>query len=186
MKLLRAAVIILFLGFSRATAESFYFGVRFDAPIYFDSVDQTTNINVDPMFGVQFGWDAESASSGFGLRGSLSTRFVSGVRLAFDGYVRSPVVGVPELNSYLGAGLTGLADPGFVSYLNAHLLVGVEYQLLPTVGLFAEFSPGLTLGISKITCGNYLILGEPPVAQPPCNLIVPFTLEAAIGLNFRF
>ena len=76
--------------------------------------------------------------------------------------------------------------PRAVFFVGAHMLVGLEYQLLPGVGFFAELSPGTALGIGKNSCVSAPVLGEPPVSPPPCYPLVPFTLEAAIGLNFRF
>ena len=179
MKLLRAAVIAAFLMTSSVAADSFYFGVRFDAPVFLEQSNQTKaiNANVIPMFGVQIGYDFDSLYAGpLGFRVAVSSDLNSGFRIGFDGYRRSPML--PELGSYLGFGGTVISVSKLFSF-NFRFLAGVEYQLVPGVGLFAEISPGVALGLTKNPC-------FPPADAETCVLLLPFTLEAAIGLNFRF
>lgn len=177
MKFLRAAVITLLLASSSASAASFYFGVRLDVPIAFEQVGQTTNTIVAPMIGVQAGLDFDSSSNGFGLRFAVSSQLVTGFRGAVDGYVRFPIQ--PEFSSYVGAGATVWAGP--VLLANVHALAGLEYQVSPGIGLFAELSPGYALGYGRNGC-----YGAPPIDVGTCGALIPFTLESAIGLNFRF
>jgi hypothetical protein len=180
MKLLRAAVIALLLASSSASAASGYFGVRFDAPLAWETVGQTTNTIFTPMIGVQIGIDLDSTSSGTGIRLALSSQVVSGARLAGDIYVRSSFS--PELSTYLGGGGTIMIETRTrLLYLNAHLLGGLEYQVSSGIGLFAEVSPGFALGFGPNAC-----IGAPPFDTSTCSSFVPFTLESAIGLNFRF
>lgn len=180
MKLLRAALIVLLLGSSSASAASFYFGVRLDVPIAWETVGQTTNTIVLPMLGVQAGLDFDSASSGTGIRFTLSSQVISGARFAGDIYVRSPIL--PELSAYLGGGGTMMIETRTrLLYFNVHILGGLEYQVSPGIGLFAEVSPGFALGFGPNAC-----IGAPPLDTSTCGSLVPFTLESAIGLNFRF
>jgi hypothetical protein len=178
MKLLRASLLALFLASSSASAASFYFGVRLDVPVAFEQVAQTTNTIVAPLIGVQAGLDFDSPSNGFGLRFAVSSQLVTGFRGAVDGYVRFPIQ--PELSSYAGAGATVWAGP--VLLANVHVLAGLEYQLSPNIGVFAEISPGYALGYGRNGC-----YGAPNLDPNfVCGSLIPFTLESAIGLNFRF
>ena len=179
MKLLRASLLALLLGSSSASATSFYFGVRFDAPIAWETIGQTTNTLFIPMIGLQIGIDLASPSSGTGIRLALSTQVVSGARFGGDIYVRSALL--PELNAYLGGGGTMMIETQQrLLYFNVHLLAGLEYQVSPGIGLFVETSPGLALGLGPNACIY------PQIDTTGCGSLVPFTLESAIGLNFRF
>lgn len=186
MKILRASLLALLLGSSSASAASFYFGVRFDAPIIFEQIAQTTITTVIPMIGIHAGIDFESPSSGLGLRLALSSQIVSGLRGAIDWYYRFPIVGSTEISPYFGLGATAMIDPTHAFYLNTHLLVGLEYQLSPGVGIFAEVSPGAALGFGRSSCFGAPPPPNPDGTLPACGSFVPFTLESAIGLNFRF
>ena len=179
MKLLRAALIALFLTTSSVSAASFYFGVRFDGSMVFEDTGQTTITTLIPMLGVQAGIDFDSPSSGFGLRFALSTQVGMGGRGAIDGYFRFPIQ--PELSFYVGAGATVLVASNPFFFVGAHALAGLEYQFSPGIGLFAEISPGTAFGAGTASC-----LGPPLPTDQPCYSLVPFTLESAIGLNFRF
>ena len=178
MKLLRAALIALFLTTSSAAADSFYFGVRFDAPLFLEQSNPTKAINANTIltFGLQVGFDFDAFAGPLGMRLAVSSDFDSGLRIGFDGYKRFPIQ--PELNSYLGFGGTVFSASKLFSF-NFHFLAGLEYQLAPGVGLFAEVSPGLALGFTRNTCFS---LGNPDT----CVLLLPVALESAIGLNFRF
>lgn len=178
MKILRVAVIAAFLTTSSVAADSFYFGVRFDAPIFLEQSNQTKTINTNiiPIFGVQIGYDLDAIAGPLGFRLSVSSDFNSGLRIGFDGYRRIPIQ--PELGSYLGFGGTVISASRLFSF-NFRFLAGVEYQLSPNVGLFAEISPGIALGLTKNPC-------FPPADAETCVLLLPVVLEAAIGLNFRF
>jgi hypothetical protein len=181
MKILRASLLALFLSSSSASAASGYFGVRFDAPIIFEQVAQTTITTAIPMIGIHAGIDFDSPSSGLGFRFALSTQVVSGGRGALDWYYRFPIVEAPELRPYLGVGATAMIDPIHAFYLNTHLLAGLEYQFSPGIGVFVEITPGAAWGFGRFSC-----FGPPPVDTSPCGSLIPFTLESAIGLNFRF
>jgi hypothetical protein len=179
MKFLRAAVIAVSLASSGAAADSFYFGVRFDAPVFLEQSNQTKaiNANIIPTFGLQIGYDFDSSYAGpLGFRIAVSSDFNSGFRIGFDGYKRSSML--PELSSYLGFGGTVISASKLFSF-NARFLIGVEYQLVPGIGLFAEISPGVALGLTKSPC-------FPPADPQICVLLLPVVLESAIGLNFRF
>jgi hypothetical protein len=177
MKIIRAAVLALFLSSSSASAASFYFGVRFDGTMVFEDTGQTTINTVIPMIGVQAGIDFDSPSSGFGIRWAFSSQLNSGWRGAFDGYFRFPIQ--PELSSYVGVGGTTLVAPNPLFFVGVHALAGLEYQVSPSTAIFAEISPGTALGSGSNSC-----LSAPTGIA--CYPLVPFTLEAAIGLNFRF
>jgi hypothetical protein len=179
MKFLRAAVIAAFLMTSSVAADSFYFGVRFDAPVFLEQSNQTKAINADiiPTLGLQIGYDFDSLYAGsLGFRIAVSSDFNSGFRIGFDGYQRSSRL--PELSSYLGFGGTVISASRLFSF-NFRFLAGLEYQLVPGVGLFAEISPGVALGLTKNPC-------FPPADAATCVSLLPVVLEAAIGLNFRF
>jgi hypothetical protein len=177
MKLLRAAVIALILASSSASAASFYFGVRLDGSTVFENTGSTTITTVIPMVGIQAGIDFDSPSSGFGLRWTISSQLNSGWRGAIDGYFRFPIL--PELSSYVGAGGATLVAPNPFFFVGVHALAGLEYQVSPSTAVFAEISPGTAFGAGTRSC-----LGPP--TDGPCYSLEPFTLEAAIGLNFRF
>jgi hypothetical protein len=184
MNLLRASLLALLLGSSSASAASFYFGVRFDVPIIFEQVEQNTITTAIPMIGIHAGVDFDTPSSGLGLRLAFSSQIVSGLRGAFDWYYRFPIKESPDISPYLGVGATAMIDPIHAFYLNTHLLAGLEYQVSPGIGVFAEVSPGAALGFGRFAC-----FGPPPLPDgtfPACGSFVPFTLESAIGLNFRF
>jgi hypothetical protein len=179
MKSLRAAVIATFLASSSVAADSFYFGVRFDAPVFLEQSNQTKaiNTNIIPTFGLQIGYDFDSLNAGpLGFRLAVSSNLNSGFRIGFDGYRRSPML--PELSSYLGFGGTVISASRLFSF-NFRFLAGLEYQLVSGVGLFVEISPGVALGLTKSPC-------FPPADAETCVLLLPVVLEAAIGLNFRF
>jgi hypothetical protein len=177
MKFLRAALIALFLGSSSASAASGYFGVRLDGSTVFENTGQTTITTVIPMIGIQAGVDFDSPSSGLGFRFVFSTQVVAGLRAAIDWYFRFPIL--PELSSYVGAGATALVAPNPILFVGVHALAGLEYQVSPGIAVFAEISPGTALGSGSNSC-----LSTPNGIA--CYWLVPFTLEAAIGLNFRF
>jgi hypothetical protein len=179
MKFLRASLLALLLGSSSASAASGYFGVRLDGSTVFENTGQTTITTVIPMIGIQAGIDFDSPSSGFGLRFALSTQVVSGGRGAIDGYFRFPIR--PELSSYVGAGATVLVASNPFFFVGVHALAGLEYQGSPSIALFAEISPGTAFGAGTASC-----LGPPLPGDGGCYSLEPFTLEAAIGLNFRF
>jgi hypothetical protein len=170
MKLLRAVVIVLLLGSSSATAQSFYFGVRFDAPVFLGEAVQTASISVLPMFGLQIGVDFPL--NDIGLRASVSSQFNSDFRIGFDAYKRFTLQ--PELHSYFGGAGSFFSTPQLFA-VTLRFLLGFEYRLSPMVGLFAEFSPGAAFGF---ICVNGKSSG--------CGLLTPVVLESAIGLNFRF
>jgi hypothetical protein len=170
VKLLRAAVIALILGSSSAAAESFYFGVRFDAPVFLGQAGQTASLSVLPMIGIQLGVDFPL--NDIGLRASVSSQFNSDFRIGFDAYKRFRIQ--PELSSYFGGAGSLLSSPQLFAF-TFRFLAGLEYQLSPTIGLFAEISPGAAFGIICADKGHN-----------DCGLLIPVVLEAAIGLNFRF
>jgi hypothetical protein len=175
MKLLRAAVIVLFLASSSAAADSFYFGARFDAPIFLEQSNQTKAISASllPTFGVQIGFDFDSLYAGpLGFRLAVSSDLNSGLRIGLDGYKRAFIL--PELGSYLGFGMTAISASKLFSF-TFHFLAGLEYQIVPGIGVFAEINPGAALGVSCSDAGHN-----------DCGLLVPLVLESAIGLNFRF
>jgi hypothetical protein len=175
MNLLRAAVILVFLASSSAAADSFYFGVRFDTPVFLEQSNETKaiNTNIIPTFGLQIGFDFDSLNAGpLGFRIAVSSDFNSGLRIGFDGYRLVSVQ--PDLGSYFGFGVTVFSTSKLFSF-NFRFLAGVEYQVVPGIGVFAELSPGAALGLSCSGAG-----------QNDCGLLVPVVLEAAIGLNFRF
>jgi hypothetical protein len=177
MKIIRAAAIALLLGSSSASATSFYFGVRLDGSTVFEDTGKTTITTVIPMIGIQAGVDFDSPSSGFGLRFAASTQVVSGGRVAMDGYFRFPIQ--PELSFYVGAGTVFLVASNPFLFVGVHALAGLEYQVSPTVALFAEITPGTAFGAGTRSCFG------PPLPGDGCYSLVPFTLEAAMGLNFR-
>jgi hypothetical protein len=179
MKILRASLIALLLGSSSASAASFYIGLRFDVPVAFEQVGQTTNTIVLPMIGVQAGLDFDSPSSGLGFRLALSTQPISQFRTSADVYFRFPIE--QNFSSYVGVGASLLLG-GQVLLGNAHVLAGLEYQVSPGIGLFAEVSPGYALGYGRNSCFGALN----PDPNFVCGSLIPFTLESAIGLNFRF
>jgi hypothetical protein len=179
MKLLRAAVIALFLAISSVSAASGYFGVRFDGSTVFEDTGSTTITTVIPMVGIHAGIDFDSPSSGFGLRWAISSQLNSGWHGAFDGYFRFPIL--PELSSYVGAGTAVLVAPNPRFFVGVHVLTGLEYQVSPGISLFAEVSPGTAFGAGTRSC-----FGPPLPGDGDCYSFLPFTLEAAIGLNFRF
>ena len=170
MKLLRAAVIAAFLASSSVVAESFYFGVRFDAPIFLGQAGQTASISALPMIGVQIGVDFPL--NDIGLRASISSQFNSDFRIGFDGFKRFRIQ--PELSSYFGGGGSVFSSPQLFAF-TLRFLAGLEYQFVPGVGLFAEISPGAAFGI---ICADQ--------SRNSCGLLAPVVLESAIGLNFRF
>ena len=182
MKFLRASLLAAFLTASSAATSSAYFGVRLDVPIVFEQDSRTTITTAIPMIGIHLGVDFDSPSSGLGVRLSVSSQIVSGFRGAIDGYYRFPIEST-ALSPYLGLGGTVMIDPRHAFYLNTHLLVGLEYRVSPGIGIFAEVSPGAALGIGRFGC-----FGPPPPDDnfEACRSFVPFTLETAIGLNFRF
>jgi hypothetical protein len=179
MKLLRASLLTLLLASSSASAASGYFGVRLDGSTVFEDTGQTTITTVIPMIGIHAGVDFDSPSSGFGLRFALSSQVVAGLRLAMDGYFRFPIL--PELGSYVGAGAAILGAPNPFFFVGVHALAGLEYQVSPSLALFVEISPGTAFGAGTASC-----LGPPLPGDGGCYSLVPFTLESAIGLNFRF
>jgi hypothetical protein len=179
MKLLRASLLALFLASPSASVASFYFGVRLDVPVAFEQVAQTTNTIVLPMIGVQAGLDFDSASSGPGFRLALSSQLISQFRTSADVYFRLPIE--KDFSSYVGVGASLLLG-GQVLLGNAHVLAGLEYQLAPGIGLFAEVSPGYALGYGRNSCFGALN----PDPNFVCGSLLPFMLESAVGLNFRF
>jgi hypothetical protein len=177
MKLLRAAVIALFLGSSSASANQGYFGIRLDSSWLFINNGQSQNVSFLQMFGIQAGVDFDS---GLGLRAALSSQLVSGLRGSLDAYGRLPIL--PELSAYLGGGSSFLGEPRVALFVGLHVLVGLEYQLSPLVSVFLEASPGLVLGFSTVgSC-----FGPPLPEGLPCSSLSPWNVHAAIGLNFRF
>jgi hypothetical protein len=184
MKRLRAALLVLTLVSSSASAASFYFGVRLDAPVVFEQVGQTTITNVVPMVGLHAGVDFDSPSSGLGVRFALSSQIVSGVRGAIDWYYRFGLRDVSEFRPYLGLGSSLFGQPQVALLVDVHGLAGIEYQVSPTTAIFAEVSPGAAFGFSGHSCSF-----GPPVSNTDainCGSLIPFTLDAAVGLNFRF
>jgi hypothetical protein len=179
MKIVRASLLALFLCFSSAAANSFYFGVRFDAPVFLEQSNQTNaiNANIIPTFGVQIGYDFESLNAGvLGVRLAVSSDFASGFRIGFDGYKRALIQ--PGFDSYFGFGGSVISTSSLFAF-DFRFLAGLEYQVVPGIGLFAEIGPGIALGLTKNPC-------FPPADAETCVALIPVVLEAAIGLNFRF
>jgi hypothetical protein len=181
MNLLRAAVIVLLLGSSNAAAESFYFGVRFDAPLLFERTKQNTNPKVLALIGAQVGMDFDGLPNQPGIRFLFSRDGSPSVRFSLDGYARTRLADLPQFDLYFGGGsaLT-VIQPTYVFFLDAHVLLGLEYPLSQQIRVFAEVNAGTAGSLGGTGCAErseeYIV----------CIDWVPFTLEAAIGLNFRF
>jgi hypothetical protein len=181
MKLLRASLLALFLGSSSASADSFYFGVRFETPLLFERTQQNTNPKALALIGAQVGMDFDGLPNRPGIRFLFSKNASPSVRFSLDGYARTQLTDEPQFDLYLGGGnaLT-VIQPAYNFYLDAHVLVGLEYPLSQRIRVFAEVNAGTAGSLGGTGCFER---GEEYIV---CIDWVPFTLEAAIGLNFRF
>jgi hypothetical protein len=181
MKLLRASLLALFLASSSALADSFYFGVRFETPLLFERTQQNTNPTALALIGGQVGLDFDGLPNRPGIRFLFLRDASPSVRFSLDGYARTQLTDVPELDLCLGGGSAlSLIQPAYDFYLDAHVLVGFEYPVSQRIRVFAEINAGTAGSLGGTGCAerneNYIV----------CIDWVPFTLEAAIGLNFRF
>jgi hypothetical protein len=181
MKFLRAAVIVAFLASSSALADSFSFGVRLDAPLFFERTQQSMNPKVTALLGAQVGMEFDSLPNRPGIRFLFSRNGTPSMRFSLDGYSRTQLTDVQQFDLYFGGGsaLT-LVQPAYVFYLDAHVLVGLEYPLSQRIHVFAEMNGGSAGSLGGTGCAER---GEEYIV---CIDWVPFMLEAAIGLNFRF